>query len=126
VTRRVCLVVVAMLALGACHSASGVVIEEDADGTTISLGVGEAFDVALPANPSTGFIWEPVEFDETILRWTGVRDFDPESTAIGAPGTMHLTFETIAAGTTTLELVYHRTFETVEPADTFTVTITVG
>ena len=123
--RRLAPAVATMLVLGACNSGSGVVIDEDADGTTVTLAVGDTLEVALQGNPSTGFIWEPEGLDETMLRWTGVRRFEPESTLVGAPGTIRLTFEGMAPGSVVLELVYHRSFETVDPADTFTVTVIV-
>src|SRR3990172_4494222 len=53
--RKVVPVVVAMLALGACDSGSGVVIGEDADGSTARIGVGDTVEIVLTANPSTGF-----------------------------------------------------------------------
>jgi len=123
--RKVVPVVVAMLALGACDSGSGVVIGEDADGSTARIGVGDTVEIVLTANPSTGFTWEVVGLDETVVRQTGEATFEAESTLVGAPGEMRFTFETLKAGTTTIEMVYHRTFETVDPADTFSVTVIV-
>ena len=125
-TRRMCWLAVMMLVVGACQSASGIMIDESANGTTFSVAVGEILDVALQANPSTGFTWEVTVVDETILRPFGEPTFDPESTLVGASGTMHLMFEALAAGTTTLELAYHRPSESVAPAATFAVTVTVG
>lgn len=122
--RRLVPVIAAVLVLGAC-SDSEVVIDEDADGTTVTVAVGDTLEVALQGNPSTGYIWEPDGLDESVLRWTGVKRFEPESTLVGAPGTIPLTFEAMAPGTVTLELVYHRQFETGEPADTFSVTVIV-
>lgn len=119
--RRVMPLVLVMVVLAACSS--DLVIDADADGTTVTVAVGDTLEVALQGNPSTGFIWEPVGLDETILQWTGVRRLEPESTLVGAAGTMRLTFEALAPGTVTLELVYHRSFETADPEDTFSVTV---
>lgn len=123
--RRVVPLVLITVVLGGCASGSGVELGADADGTTVEIAVGDDLEVALQGNPSTGFIWEPVGLDETVLQWTGVRRFEPDSTLVGAPGTIRLTFEALAPGTVTLELVYHRSFETADPEDTFTVTVVV-
>ena len=125
-TRRMCWLAMMMLVVGACQSASGIMIDKGADGTRFSMAVGEILDIALQANPSTGFTWEVTSLDEMILRPLGEPTFDPESTLAGAPGTMHLMFETLTAGTTTLELAYHKPSESVAPAATFAVTVTVG
>ncbi len=124
-SRRSIVALAAVLVFGACNSGSGVVIDEGADGTTVTLAVGDTLEVGLPGNPSTGYIWEPDGLDESVLRWTGAKRFEPESTLVGAPGTIPLTFEAMAPGTVTLDLVYHRQFETGEPADTFSVTVIV-
>ena len=121
--RRVVPLVLVMVVLAACSS--DLTIDEEADGTTVTVAVGDGLEVALQGNPSTGFIWEPVGLDETILQWTGARRFEPDSTLVGAAGTIRLTFEALAPGTVTLELWYHRSFETGDPADTFTVTVIV-
>ncbi|MBI5157338.1 MAG: protease inhibitor I42 family protein [Acidimicrobiia bacterium] len=124
-TRKAAYALVGLLAIGACQSTSGITIDQGADGSTMTMKVGETLEVALVGNPSTGYIWEPVGLDESILQWTGVRRFEPDSTLVGAPGTIRLTFEALAPGTLTLELVYHRSFETADPAGTFTVTLHV-
>src|SRR3989337_973654 len=49
----------------------GVVIGEDADGSTARIGVGDTVEIVLTANPSTGFTWEVVGLDETVVRQTG-------------------------------------------------------
>jgi len=126
-TYRTWWVVLVVFAVGACQTADdGVSIDEGADGTTITLAVGDVLNVALPANPSTGFTWEVTAVDGAILSAAGEPVFEAESTAIGSGGTMTFSFDVLAAGTTTLKMLYHRTFETEPPADTFTLTVTAG
>ena len=118
--------VLLVVAAGACQTSDeGITIDEEADGTTITLAVGDVLEVALPANPTTGFTWEVTAVDDAVLSAVGDWVFVADSTAIGSGGTMTFSFDVLAPGTTTLEMVYHRTFETEPPADTFTVTVTV-
>lgn len=120
------LVVLLVVAAVACRTSDeGIKIDEEADGTTITLAVGDVLEVALPANPTTGFTWEVTAVDGAILSAAGDWVFVADSTAIGSGGTMSFSFDVLAPGTTTLEMVYYRTFESEPPADTFTVTVTV-
>jgi len=97
---------------------------EDA-GTTVSVAVGDRIDVGLPGNPTTGYTWTIVAMDDTVLASRGEAEFRADSTLVGSGGTMTLTFDALALGTTTLELAYRRPFETVAPEDTFMVTVVV-
>ena len=126
-SRRTWWVVLLVFAAGACQTSDeGTRIDEGADGTAITLAVGDVLNVALPGNPTTGFTWEVTAVDGAILSAAGEPAFEVESTLVGAPGTMTFSFDVLATGTTRLEMVYHRTFETESPTETFTVTVTVG
>jgi inhibitor of cysteine peptidase len=123
--RKVVLCALVLLVMGSCDSGSAILLDADADGATVTVPVGGIVEIVLAANPSTGFTWEVVGLDETVVRQTGEATFEAESTLVGASGEMRFMFETLSTGTTAIELVYHRTFETVDPADTFTVTLIV-
>ncbi len=75
------------------------------NGRTIELNKCQTLVITLEANPSTGFTWEAVEFDEHVLRQVGEIEFQPESSAIGAGGVQILRFEAVNAGQTPLKLV---------------------
>jgi len=114
------------LAVAACSSeAAAVTIGPPDAGTTVSVVVGDRIDVALPGNPTTGYTWTLAAVDDTVLASRGEPEFRADSTLVGSGGTMTLTFDAIAAGTTTIELAYRRPFETAPAEDTFTVTIVV-
>ena len=99
--------------------------EADA-GRSIELRVGDTMEVTLPGNPSTGFQWEVESVDTSILKPSGEPEFKPSSNALGSSGQVTLRFEAVAAGQTTLKLIYHRPFEKdTPPAQTFEVTVTV-
>ena len=97
------------------------------NGGQIEVKAGDQFVVELEGNPSTGYTWEARDLDTNMFQQIGDAEFtsgDPG--LVGAGGTLALTFKAIQAGTGTLTLVYHRSWEPdVAPADTFTVTVIV-
>lgn len=102
-------------------------LTETDNGKEIPLNVGEQLVITLPGNPSTGYSWEVTTIDTIILNQVGEPQFASDNTnLVGAGGVLTLTFEAKKAGSTTLELVYHRPWETgVEPLQTFTIQVTV-
>ena len=95
-------------------------------GKSIEVAKGDRLEITLEANPTTGYIWEVGSGDADILEMEGEPDCKTESDAIGAGGAMTFRFRAVETGTTDLELVYHRPWEEdQEPAETFTVTVTV-
>jgi len=100
-------------------------VDETANGGQVFLQVGETLVVALASNPSTGYKWEIAEVDSMVLKLTK-EDFKVDSDLVGAPGTQLFFFDALKIGQTSLQLVYHRPWETgVEPADTFSITVEV-
>lgn len=100
------------------------------DGRQIELKEGQVLVISLEGNLSTGYMWEVEKADKTILHQTGEVEFEPESHLLGAPGLLGapakqtLRFEAVAAGRTTLRLVYHRPWEKdVKPARTFSIQV---
>lgn len=114
------IVVVALIA----YSPSEVQLTAADNGKTIEPETGQALSITLDANPTTGYTWAVIEpSDEQVLRQVGEIEFEPESELIGAGGVQIIKFEVVNAGTTTLKLVYHRPWESVEPLDTFSITV---
>jgi inhibitor of cysteine peptidase len=115
-----------MTALSACGSTNEVKLDAGDDGSQVELNAGQTLVVSLEGNPTTGYTWEAAELDEQVLRQVGEAEFNPESDAIGAGGVQTLRFETVNSGQTTINLVYHRSWEEdVEPAETFSVQVVV-
>lgn len=95
-------------------------------GKTIGLTVGDTLEVTLEGNPTTGYSWEAASFDTAVLKQVGEPAFTPVSTLVGAGGQVTLRFEAVDSGQTTLQIIYHRPWETgVAPAQTFQVTVQV-
>jgi inhibitor of cysteine peptidase len=126
--RRALLGLLGVLALVACATGPAArpawrISEADA-GHTVRVPVGTTLDVALPGNPSTGFIWQRNPGDPGGLEADGAARFEASGPALGQGGLVHLAFRVTKPGATALWLVYKRPFEkNVAPAMTFSVTI---
>ncbi|MFQ5595654.1 MAG: protease inhibitor I42 family protein [Anaerolineae bacterium] len=115
------------LLLSACTGPSPVKIDESANGTSVNLEAGQTLIVTLKSNPTTGYDWQVDEMDEGVVKLV-TQEFKPASDPdrLGAPGQTEFQFQAVGAGTTSLRLIYVRSWETdVEPQDTFEITITV-
>jgi inhibitor of cysteine peptidase len=120
------LVAVVLAAVSGCAAKSALALEAKDNGRQIELEKGQTLAISLEGNPSTGYTWEMVESEGSILRQVGEIEFKAESDLVGAPGTQTLRFETVEAGQMDLKLVYHRAWEEgVQPLETFTVQVTV-
>ena len=103
----------------------GVKLTKDDAGKSVEVPQGASLQITLAANPTTGYTWQVAAGDEGILKLVGEPAYQAESDLMGAPGMMTLTFTAAAAGTTDLKLVYARPWESVQPAETFEVHVTV-
>ncbi len=86
-------------------------------GRTVTLGVGEMFEVKLPARPTAGYRWEIVSVDTAVVRRRGEGEFVAAGNAPGAGGIATLRFEVVGAGRTKLVLAYRRPFEKETPPE---------
>jgi inhibitor of cysteine peptidase len=94
--------------------------------SSVELQPGQRLRVTLAANPTTGYTWAILEpADDRILRQLGEIEFEPESNLMGAGGVQIIRFEAVSAGQSSLKLVYHRPWESVEPLETFTLSVAV-
>jgi inhibitor of cysteine peptidase len=100
------------------------------NGESITLAVGDILKVELASNPSTGYSWHIAANTDDVLAPVGEPQFSlgSQTPMPGAGGTETFTFKAVAAGESTLTLIYNRPWETdvtPTPDDTFTVTVTV-
>ena len=92
----------------------------------VTVRAGRTFTISLEGNPTTGYRWEVVEYDEGLLKLTG-EDYTSSSDRIGAGGIQEFTFTASKPGTTEVKLVYRRPWEKdVEPLRTFTAHVRVN
>jgi len=91
----------------------------------IEIGVGKQFVIALEANPTTGYGWEP-EFDSDLLKLV---ESEYEAAAarpgmVGTGGVQTFTFQGLRKGTTEVTLTYKRQWEQdIAEQKTFSVSI---
>ena len=77
----------------------------------VTATVGEEFAIALEANPTTGYRWEP-EYDTSLVRLVE-REFSSTGTGIGSAGSECFHWLALAKGITPIRFIYKRTWETV-------------
>lgn len=119
-----------MVLTASCSSADSVNVDATSNGKQIELKTGQTLVVTLESNPSTGYAWAIAQVDESLLQSQGEAEYQEKSTGgerlVGAGGAETLRFTALAAGKTTLELVYQRAWEKdVEPAQTFTIQVVI-
>ncbi|MEN6428696.1 MAG: protease inhibitor I42 family protein [Phycisphaerales bacterium] len=102
---------------------------EPYDGRVTAV-LGQIFTVTLESNPSTGYRWEWVDHQDSIVEQMGEAQFKPRETGdpplVGAGGWESFDFKAVHPGQMTLKLVYRRPWEEgVEPLKTFSLQVTV-
>lgn len=98
------------------------------NGKQITAKTGETLTLALDSNPTTGYSWQVLEINNTILVQQGDPEYKQASGTeglVGSGGTETFRFNAAGAGTTTLKLGYMRPWESVPPIETFTVQVIV-
>jgi inhibitor of cysteine peptidase len=105
-------------------------LSEKDGGGQVEVRVGQVLVLTLESNPTTGYSWEIVEVNDSVLRRAGEPEFkaasEQDPAPLGAGGVEVFRFEAVGAGETRLELVYHRPWEEgVEPLETYSVEVVV-
>ena len=122
--------IVAALLL-ACGGSAGpenvYIADENDNGQTVTMGAGDALQLSLPENRSTGYIWSIVTNDEAVLRPTDEPSYAIEGDSLpGAGGRVTFYFTAVAAGEVSLQLINARPAETaVEAVETFALLVRV-
>lgn len=105
-------------------------VNEADDGGQAELEMGQILVVTLESNPSTGYHWEISKITNSLLVQLGEPEFKPADTTempmVGTGGWEIFRFKAVRAGQTTLELVYHRSWEDAEPLKNFTIQVNVN
>lgn len=101
-------------------------LDQDDDGSTITVKAGDTIQVVLEGNPTTGYTWTAAlsEEDASILQQIGEPAYETGG-GIGAGGVYTFRFKALAAGEATLKLVYAQPWSSALPEETFTVTVKV-
>jgi len=97
-------------------------------GDTFETTVGKTFTIALDANATTGYNWSQTTKNTNVVAYVDnayvAAAADPQ--VVGGGGTDTFTFKAVGKGTTTITLNYARPWESVPPAQTRIITITVN
>jgi inhibitor of cysteine peptidase len=95
------------------------------NGGQVQVNAGDQLVIELEGNPSTGYNWEAQDLDTSMFKQVGEVVFTSANPGlVGSSGTLTLTYKILKTGTSTLSLIYHRSWETgVAPEDIFTVTV---
>ena len=116
------------LLLTACGSGGEIELDINDSGSQVEVEKGQVLVISLESNPSTGYSWDVMEIDESILKQDGESEFISSQSGdiVGAGGVEILRFETTGVGTTYLELGYRRVWEEdVAPLMLYTLSVVV-
>ncbi len=127
-TIQTCAIMIFVLMLGHMNNtlaSEAVKLSENDFGKTVEINVGDELEIAVPGNPTTGYVWEVSSHDSDILRLIN-SIFYADDKAIGAGGMEIIKFHAIAEGKSKVKLIFHRSFEhNIPPLKTFEATIRI-
>lgn len=112
------------------HMLKEIHIDESDNGSQLEFEQGQTLVLTLESNPTTGYQWEQVEGQESVLQQMGEAEYKPsdagEPPLPGAGGWEIFRFRAAGPGQMTLQMIYHRPWEEgVEPLKTFSIQIVV-
>ena len=118
-----------LLALFSGCGAKGTSLTDTDNGKQVTVNTGDTLTLTLTSNPTTGYSWQVMEIDNTVLIQSGNPEYKQSSGSeglVGAGGTQTFRFQAVGTGMTVLKLGYARPWESVPPIQTFAVQIVVG
>ncbi|RLD78865.1 MAG: hypothetical protein DRJ10_09680 [Bacteroidetes bacterium] len=121
---KISLIVVVALFVSSCAGPFTI----DDNGKTVNLTIDDPFEIDLAGNASTGYSWQILPYDSTVIKQVGKPEFKSnDSGAVGSGGIITFKFQTVADGQTNLRMVYGRKWEqNVPAAKSFEMKIVVG
>ena len=100
-------------------------LTENDSGKTVELRTGYDLEIVLPANPTTGYVWEVSSMDSTVLK-LDKSEFIAGNKAIGSGVMEVIKLYAIGEGRSELKLIYHRHFEKDKsPLSTFEIAVII-
>lgn len=101
-------------------------LDESVNGREVPVAIGQTIALSLPENPTTGFRWELGDNGQPACTPLG-EDFTESTTGgVGRGGTRRWLFKAVAAGSSSIALVYRRAWEKREPERTVRFSVLVG
>lgn len=102
----VCLLLTACEQTGQSTSGKTVIVTPAIEGNSAILNVGDTLELHIPTIPTAGYEWEVQGLDTNILLQEGSAVYTADTDANAAGGIVSLRFTAIAAGNTSLNLLY--------------------
>lgn len=103
-------------------------LEDDDNGSSITLAAGETLELVLTSNPTTGYSWSAAEIPD-CLEQEGEPEYDSDAPPgmMGAGGEDTWRFTAVERGEGTLRLKYARPWESdeTEPVEIYEIDVTV-
>jgi inhibitor of cysteine peptidase len=90
-------------------------IDQSFDGREVNANKLDKLQLSLPENPTTGYRWDLKSSGEPVCKLNDTH-YDAPTDAVGRGGTRRWEFSIVAAGVTTIQLEYRRSFEPSNPA----------
>lgn len=96
-------------------------------GRTVTVAAGEQVTLRLEGNPTTGYLWELLRYNQELLSLVGETGFVRDADRPGAGGRFVFRFAPRAVGESRLQLAYLRPWEKkVRPLRTFEVVVRIS
>ncbi|HEY45425.1 MAG: hypothetical protein AMJ88_12770 [Anaerolineae bacterium SM23_ 63] len=101
------------LLVSGCNASNEIELDMDDSGSQVEVKKGQVLAISLESNPTTGYMWEVLKIDESMLEQLGESEFiSSESEGlVGVGGVEVLRFRALGVGTTNVELGYLRFWE---------------
>lgn len=118
----------ALALFSGCGSRDHLVTASD-NGSEIRLKTGETMVIRLESNPTTGYSWQVLEIDNSVLEQDGDSEFKTapgNEGSVGAGGEETIRFKALGPGKITLTLGYMRPWEDLPPLQTFSIQVVVA
>ena len=118
-----------VLALLLCSCGPDVIqLSEVDNGKTITCRKGDQLVVTLPANPTTGYIWQtyrPPSGEHLVLTRSAFNEIPQTGSRkmVGIPGTYSFYYTVTGTGKEGISLVYSRSWENKAPAGRFEILV---
>lgn len=107
------------------------ILTQSQNGSRIKVIKGSEIQIILDSNPTTGFSWQIIAFDSSVIHLQSEEMLAKEKNAedeirVGTPGKQLFRFKALQNGKTKLLLDYRRPWEKTAPAaNQFSIEITV-
>jgi inhibitor of cysteine peptidase len=114
-----------VVTLSGCSASSSLTLDDN--GERVALAPGDTIEVTLEGNPTTGFRWELVDSDPTVITTEGEAVYETQDAElVGAGGAWTWTLVAQQPGECVVQFGYHRSWEDEQPEATFSFTANVS